>query len=85
MNDYNLSYHASVIVNQLTFILDYIDDNINLFDNKNTYTSLVSYLSLSLKDKNNSSLLPFLYILHRYNESNDCLQKLLNVYYELHK
>ena len=83
--DYNYSYEPSVIVSQLTYILDYIDDNINLFDNKSTYTAFVAYLSLCLKDKHNINLLPFLYILRRYEESKECLPKMLYVYYESNK
>ena len=85
MNDYNYSYEPSVIVNQLTYILDFLDDNIKFFDNKNTYTAFVAYLSLCLKDKHNINLLPFLYILQRYNNPSECLPKMLYVYYESNK
>ena len=85
MSDYNYSFEPSIIVKQLTFILDFLDNNINLFENKNTYTAFVAYLSLCLKDKHNINLLPFLYILRRYIKSSDCLPKMLHVYYETNK
>ena len=79
--DYEYSYHSDVIVSQLTTILDYLDAHIDSFNNKDTYTLLVAELSLCLKDKHNINLLPYLYILRRYQNSHECLDKLLEIFH----
>ena len=82
METYKSSYDCNVIVPQLTKILDYIDDNSNLFA-KNVNIEIISYLSLCLEKSNNYSLLPYLYVLDKYrNDTQKCVELMTEVYYK---
>lgn len=85
METYEYSYDTETIVQQLTSILDFLDERYesNAFNkNKATYTALVSELSLCLKDKHNMNLLPYLYVLRRYEHSPCCLENIIEIHHK---
>lgn len=86
-DSYEYSTDTEVIVKQLTTLLDYLDlcyEN-NKFKNNCTYTDWVSELSMCLKSRHNMNLLPYVYILERYQDDEQCFELLQNVYYTNHK
>ena len=84
MESFDYSYDASTIVRQLTDILDFLDERYDAkaFEHKDTYVAIVSELSLCLKDKHNMDLLPYLYILHRYEQAPECLDYITKIFYK---
>lgn len=82
-DSYDHCFQPDTIVKQLTYILDFLDNNYHNFPNKKIYTEIVSELSLCLKDKHNINILPYLYILRRYHNSSECLPLLIETYYKM--
>ena len=84
METFDYSCDAATIVRQLTSILDFLDERYeaNAFEHKDTYVAIVSELSLCLKDKHNINLLPYLYILRRYEQAHECLDYITNIFYK---
>ena len=82
METYEYSYDTTTIVRQLTSILDFLDERYesNAFHSK--ATALVSELSLCLKDKHNINLLPYLYVLRRYERSPCCLDNIIDIHHK---
>jgi hypothetical protein len=78
INSITYSYDSEFIVQQLTCLLNFIDEHLryNLY-----YNALVSELSLCLIYRSNNTLLPYIFVLERYgNDAEVCSKHFVEIY-----